>query len=103
MNYCVKFIKKDEKMSNFSPDHQEMIVKNIYDTSVYHPVYKSYLQKEKEIQPVGRILSKKQRKRLEKIVDIKQKKVINSRISLGLTRVFLKFLSLLYVYYCRSV
>ena len=33
------------------------------------------LKKVKEIQPVGRILSKKQRKRLEKIVDIKKKKV----------------------------
>jgi ATP-dependent RNA helicase DHX37/DHR1 len=29
---------------------------------------------EKTVQPVGRILSKKQRKRLEKIVDIKKKK-----------------------------
>jgi ATP-dependent RNA helicase DHX37/DHR1 len=32
------------------------------------------LKKEGAVQPVGRILSKKQRKRLEKIVDVKKKK-----------------------------
>jgi len=38
------------------------------------PAKKQTLQKDKEIQPVGRILSRKQRKRLEKIVELKQKK-----------------------------
>jgi len=61
--------------------NQDVDIKGVKDAQIYHgsnslvmPAKKLKFQKEKEIQPVGRILSKKQRKRLEKIVDIKKKK-----------------------------
>ena len=40
------------------------------------PAKKLKFKKSKEVQHIGRILSKKQRKRLEKIVDVKKKKVL---------------------------
>jgi len=51
------------------------------------PDKKLKVKKSKEVQQVGRILSKKQRKRLEKIVDVKKKKAERGNLLKSLTEV----------------